>query len=68
MAAISLAHKIKSAVAAWRDKSYERAGPVTQRLLEFWFQEEHWLKDGTSKKIHRRKLKQPSSGARRFQD
>jgi type III restriction enzyme len=49
MAAIPLDHKIKSAVAAWRDKGqgYENASPVTQRLLEFWFAEEHWLKDGS---------------------
>jgi hypothetical protein len=43
---IPLDHKIKSAVAAWREKGYERASPVTQRLVEFWFQEEHWLNDG----------------------
>ncbi|HXF05949.1 MAG TPA: DEAD/DEAH box helicase family protein [Blastocatellia bacterium] len=47
MAAIPLDHKIKSAVAAWREKGYERASIVTQRLLEFWFKEEHWLKDGS---------------------
>jgi len=47
MVAIPLDHKIKSAVAAWREKGYERASPVTQRLLDFWFSEEHWLKDGS---------------------
>ncbi len=47
MALIPLDHKIKSAVAAWREKGYERVSPVTQRLLEFWFNEEHWLKDGS---------------------
>jgi type III restriction enzyme len=47
MAAIPLDNAIKSAVAAWRDKNYTGASPVTQRLLEFWFQEEHWLKDGS---------------------
>jgi len=46
MAPIPLDHKIKSAVAAWREQGYERASLVTQRLLEFWFKEEHWLKDG----------------------
>jgi hypothetical protein len=40
MAAIPLDHKIKSAVAAWQGKGYERASPVTQRLLEFWFAQE----------------------------
>jgi len=44
MALIPLDHKIKSAVAAWREKGCERASPVTQRLLDFWFKEEHWLK------------------------
>jgi type III restriction enzyme len=53
MAAIPLDHKIKSAVAAWRDKSYAGASPVTQRLLDFWFKEEHWLKDGSEFKFWR---------------
>ncbi|MEW6232326.1 MAG: DEAD/DEAH box helicase family protein [Chloroflexota bacterium] len=53
MALIPLDHKIKSAVAAWREKGYERASPVTQRLLEFWFKEEHWLKDGDEFKFWR---------------
>ena len=53
MASIELDHKIKSAVAAWRDKSYAGASPVTQRLLEFWFSEEHWLKDGSEFKFWR---------------
>ena len=47
MAMIPLDHKIKSAVAAWREQGYERASPVTQRLLEFWFREEHWLENGS---------------------
>ncbi len=53
MASIALDHKIKSAVAAWREKGYERASPVTQRLLDFWFKEEHWLKDGSEFKFWR---------------
>jgi len=53
MAAIPLDQKIKSAVAAWRDKRYEHASPVTQRLLDFWFKEEHWLKDGNEFKFWR---------------
>jgi type III restriction enzyme len=47
MAFIPLDHKIKSAVAAWRGKSYVGTSPVTQRLLDFWFNEEHWLEDGS---------------------
>jgi len=53
MGSILLDHKIKSAVAAWREKGYERASPVTQRLLDFWFKEEHWLKDGSEFKFWR---------------
>jgi type III restriction enzyme len=53
MALIPLDHKIKSAVAAWREKGYERASPVTQRLLDFWFNEEHWLRDGSEFKFWR---------------
>jgi len=53
MAFVPLDHKIKSAVAAWRGKSYAGASPVTQRLLEFWFKEEHWLKDGSEFKSWR---------------
>lgn len=45
MALIVLDQKIKSAIAAWREKDYEGASLVTQRLLDFWFSEEHWLKD-----------------------
>jgi len=53
MALLPLDHKIKSAVAAWRAKGYEHASPVTQRLLDFWFAEEHWLKDGSEFKFWR---------------
>jgi hypothetical protein len=34
MAAMPLDHKIKSAVAAWREKGYERASLVTRRVFE----------------------------------
>ncbi len=47
MAAIALDQKIKSAVAAWRSKGYDRSSPVTKRLLEFWFAEDHFLRDGS---------------------
>lgn len=48
MALIPLDQKIKSAVAAWRERGYDRASPVTKRLLEFWFVEDHVLQDGSA--------------------
>ena len=36
-----LVSKIRRAVDAWRDSGYEGASEVTQRLLEFWFEEDH---------------------------
>jgi type III restriction enzyme len=45
MATIELDTKLKSAVSAWRQKRYEGASAVTQRLLEFWFKEDHSLAD-----------------------
>jgi len=46
--AIELDLKIKQAIQTWRDKNYEEGtSPVTKRLLEFWFKEEHILADGT---------------------
>jgi len=53
MASILLDHKIKSAIAAWRDKNYAGASPVTQRLFDFWFNEEHLLKDWSEFKFWR---------------
>ncbi len=47
MGVIALDQKIKHAVAGWREKGYERASVVTQRLVEFWFKEGHILADGT---------------------
>jgi len=45
---IDLDVKIKQAIQTWRDKNYEEGtSPVTKRLLEFWFKEEHILADGT---------------------
>ena len=46
MGLIELDQKVKQAVLAWRDKRYQGASHVTQRLLEFWFKEDHVLKDG----------------------
>ncbi len=47
MAGIELNDKIKAAVEGWRDRGYEGASSVTQRLLELWFKEDHCLADGT---------------------
>ena len=45
--AIDLDLKIKQAIQAWREKNYEEGtSPVTRRLLEFWFKQEHILSDG----------------------
>ncbi|MDI6761133.1 MAG: DEAD/DEAH box helicase family protein, partial [Candidatus Brocadiaceae bacterium] len=53
MATIELDKKIKQAVQTWRDRNYEGVSPVTKRLLEFWFKEEHLLEDGTCFKFWR---------------
>jgi len=46
--AIDLDIKIKEALKSWRDNNYEEGtSPVTKRLFEFWFKEEHILADGT---------------------
>lgn len=45
MAIIELNQKVKQAVQTWRERNYEGASPVTKRLLEFWFKEEHILTD-----------------------
>ena len=36
-----LANRLRSAVASWRDSNYQGATPTTQRLLQFWFSEDH---------------------------
>jgi hypothetical protein len=51
---IEMDEKIKSAVAVWRDGRHEGASAVTQRLLEFWFKEDHFLKDGSQSHFCRR--------------
>ena len=43
---IELDQKIKSVVSAWREQDYKGASAVTQRLLEWWFVEDHFLKSG----------------------
>ncbi|MFH0915121.1 MAG: DEAD/DEAH box helicase family protein [bacterium] len=47
MTAILLDQKIKAALDTWRAGGYDGASPITRRLLEFWFREEHLLDDGT---------------------
>jgi len=41
---IELDQKIKSAVQQWREENYQGASVVTKRLLEWWFVEEHFVK------------------------
>ena len=36
-----LVPKIRAAVDAWRDSGYKGASEVTQRLFEYWFEEDH---------------------------
>jgi len=47
MANIELDQKIKQAVRSWRQANYDGTSPVSKRLLEFWFKEEHVLADGS---------------------
>ncbi len=47
MAIIDLDIKIKQALETWRERNYEGASPITKRLLEFWFKEEHILPDAS---------------------
>lgn len=47
MAGIQLSDKIAAAVQAWRDNGHQGASPITQRLFEFWFKEDHFLADGS---------------------
>lgn len=45
--ALPLVRALQQAVAAWRDGGYkERTSETTRRLLEWWFLENHELKDG----------------------
>jgi type III restriction enzyme len=36
-----LIEKLRQAVDAWRDGGYKGVSPVTRRLLEYWFEEDH---------------------------
>lgn len=46
MAQIELHQKIEQAVKVWRENDYQGSSEVTKRLFQFWFLEEHFLKDG----------------------
>lgn len=47
MSTILLDQKIKAALETWRAEGYLGTSPITRRLLEFWFKEEHILRDRT---------------------
>jgi len=36
-----LIEKLREVVAAWRDQQYPGASDVTQRLFQYWFEEDH---------------------------
>ncbi len=40
-----LVPKIRQAVDVWRDGGYDGASPVTKRLFQYWFEEEHIVPD-----------------------
>ena len=59
MANIILDEKIKQTVFSWRGKDtdrwedrYKGVSLVTKRLLQFWFEEEHFLPDGVEFKFY----------------
>jgi len=41
-----LANALREAVYAWRKEGYPNTTPTTNRLLRFWFEEDHALKEG----------------------
>jgi len=45
MAKILLNEKLKEEIKKWRQKDYDGASTITKRLLNFWFNEEHFIKD-----------------------
>lgn len=45
MTAILLDQKIKAALETWQAGGYPGTSPITRRLLEFWFKEDHLLED-----------------------
>ena len=42
-----LVNKLRAAVDKWRDEGYDGATEVSKRLMQFWFDEDHLLKDGS---------------------
>ena len=42
-----LVNKLRTAVDQWRDGGYQGASDVSKRLMQFWFDEDHLLKDGS---------------------
>lgn len=41
-----LVNKLRAAVDKWRDEGYDGASEVSKRLMQFWFDQDHLLKDG----------------------
>jgi len=44
--AMFLVQKLRQAVDGWRDGGYPGISPVTRRLFQFWFDEDHLMPDG----------------------
>lgn len=44
---LPLVSSLKNSVLAWRDKKYEGVSEITKRLLNFWFNEDHLLENGS---------------------
>jgi len=40
-----LSNRLRSAITTWRESGYQGATPTTQRLLQYWFAEDHLLFD-----------------------
>ncbi len=45
MAKILLDEKLKEEIKKWRQKGYEGTSSITKKLLNFWFNEEHFIKE-----------------------
>jgi type III restriction enzyme len=45
-----LVHKIRQAVQQWREKNYQGASDTSKNLLNYWFNQEHWI-EKDSKRI-----------------
>jgi type III restriction enzyme len=41
-----LVEKLRKTVDAWREAGYDDISPVTRRLFQYWFKEDHLLADG----------------------